>query len=236
MLLDPYYQEQDGDIRISPEQASNFAKQVAGDFNPLHDADASRFCVPGDLLFSLVLAKYGLSQKMCFRFKGMVGDGRTLQFSPTDAESFTIMDAQGKEYMTVEREGQISHDQQLIGSLTQNYVAFSAQAFPTLLVPLLSEQGVMINPDRPLVIYESMSIDLQHLDISDPQLVQGDAELEVNGKRGELRLAFEFMSDGEVVGHGVKRMLLSGLKPYDAGLSQGLIDRYYSRKASFEAG
>ena len=34
-----------------------------------------------------------------------------------------------------------------------------------LLVPLLAEQNVMINPERPVVMYESMNIDLDRLDI-----------------------------------------------------------------------
>ena len=55
MQLDEYYSDGNGHIAISREQASDFAKGVAGDFNPIHDVDAKRFCVPGDLLFSLAL-------------------------------------------------------------------------------------------------------------------------------------------------------------------------------------
>ena len=66
MFLNDYFTESNDDIVISAQQASRFAKEVAGDFNPIHNLDAKRFCVPGDLLFSLVLAKYGLSQHMEF--------------------------------------------------------------------------------------------------------------------------------------------------------------------------
>ena len=56
MFLKQFYETHDNSIRIPAHQASTFAKEIAHDFNPLHDADAKRFCVPGDLLFSLVLA------------------------------------------------------------------------------------------------------------------------------------------------------------------------------------
>ena len=66
MFLKEFYDTQENSIRIGANQASTFAKEIAHDFNPLHDADAKRFCVPGDLLFSLVLEKYGLSENMHF--------------------------------------------------------------------------------------------------------------------------------------------------------------------------
>jgi len=61
MFLQKYYSGDDEKIHFSRQQASRFAKEVAGDFNPIHDQEAKRFCVPGDLLFALVLSKYGLS-------------------------------------------------------------------------------------------------------------------------------------------------------------------------------
>ena len=73
MFLKDFYSIHEGSISIIAEQASMFAKEVAHDFNPLHDVDAKRFCVPGDLLFSMALEKYGLSQNMHFVFAGMVG-------------------------------------------------------------------------------------------------------------------------------------------------------------------
>ncbi|MGV6826113.1 MAG: DUF3581 family protein [bacterium] len=234
MLVDDFYLDRPEGVEVSRDQASRFAKQVAGDFNPLHDADASRFCVPGDLLFSLVLSHYGLSQRMCFRFAGMVGDGRVLQLPDTDDEKFSIQDADGKEYLSVERSGENTHDPVLLDALTRNYVAFSGTVFPDLLVPLLKKHEKMINPDRPLVIYESMSVELDRVDISAPELVQGDAEVEVNGKRGEARLKFEFRVDGETVGKGVKRMLLSGLQPYDESRADTLVSGYNARKASYQ--
>ena len=72
MFLESYCDVINNKISFSRLQASDFAKQIADEFNPLHDADAKRFCVPGDLLFSLVLEKSGLSQDMGFTFLGMV--------------------------------------------------------------------------------------------------------------------------------------------------------------------
>ena len=71
MIIDQYFSEPNGRICFTREQGSNFAKQMANDFNPLHDADAKRFCIPGDLLFAIILAKYGINQHMQFIFSGM---------------------------------------------------------------------------------------------------------------------------------------------------------------------
>jgi hypothetical protein len=72
-FLRAFHNVQGRHVLISPDQGSRFAKDIAGDFNPIHDADSRRFCVPGDLLFALVLARYGVSACMHCRFVGMVG-------------------------------------------------------------------------------------------------------------------------------------------------------------------
>jgi hypothetical protein len=235
MFLDAFHTDDNGSIHISAEQASHFAKDVAGDFNPIHDPDSKRFCVPGDLLFSLVLAKYGLSQKMHFDFAGMVGDGKTLLFPPSDAARFAIQDDQGKTYLEVEREGAISHDEAQITTLVRDYVAFSGRNFPHILVPLMAEHRVMINPDRPLVIYESMSFDLTTLDFQQPALEQTGSSLDVQGKRGTAQLHFAIRADGKTVGTGFKQLILSGLREYQADTMQQVVDEYEDRKAAYQA-
>ena len=88
MPLSDYYAIDTSGLRISAEQASDFAKTVAGDFNPLHDPDNRRFCVPGDLLFTVLLQHYGINQRMQFRFSGMVGAGVLRAPSSCFAEAF----------------------------------------------------------------------------------------------------------------------------------------------------
>ena len=42
-FLDPYLNRNaNNQVIISAKQACSFAKQVAGDFNPIHDADSKR--------------------------------------------------------------------------------------------------------------------------------------------------------------------------------------------------
>ncbi len=72
MPLGIFYTSNTSDIRISARQASSFAKQVAGDFNPIHDPDNKRFRVPGNLLFALALAYQGVNRQMSFSFAGML--------------------------------------------------------------------------------------------------------------------------------------------------------------------
>ena len=232
MNIDQYFSEPNGHISFTREQGSNFAKQMANDFNPLHDADAKRFCIPGDLLFAIILAKYGISQHMEFVFSGMVVAGVELVL-PEPAEELHINDTQGREYLRVKRTRDTTRDPSLIQNLTQSYVEFSGQTFPHILVPLLARQNVMINPERPMVIYESMTIDLDRLDITQPVL-QGDYnELKINGKRGSVELAFNLADGGEIVGRGKKHMLLSGLREYDKDAIAGAIVTYNDSKKAF---
>lgn len=236
MFLDNFHTELDGKIHIPPQLASDFAKQIADDFNPLHDPDAKRFCVPGDLLFSLVLSQYGLSEEMCFIFSGMVGKGIGLNFPASEENRVEISDDRGKVYLTIDRKGEATHDQTLISDLIRAYVAFSGHNYPHVLIPLLSEQNVMINPARPLVIYENMSIELDRLNIQNPSLKQDAATLEVNGKRGDVRLHFNITADDEVVGRGVKKLVVSGLRPYEEKDSIQMIEDYKNRKSSYANG
>lgn len=233
MMIDEYYSEGPSGIRFSRQQASAFAKQVADDFNPLHDPDAKLFCVPGDLLFAVVLSRYGISQRMRFTFSGMVGDGIALQLPDSADRLLTVVDAEEKPYLKVEREGDNSQDPQLVQGLISRYVQFSGHTFPDILVPLMAEHGTMVNTTRPLVIYESMEIDLDHLQIPAPELEFTGSRLEVSGKRGRVQLEFSLKSGNEIVGKGVKHMSLRGLRPFDQNMIDQLVDGYLRHKQEY---
>ena len=229
MFLDAFHVVDKDLVRISAQQASRFAKDVAGDYNPIHDADAKRFCVPGDLLFCLVLNRYGLSQQMRFSFTGMVGDGVGLRFPDSDAARLEITDEAGKVYLQVDREGALSRDAEPRESLSRRYVEFSGQNFPHILAPLMAKHRVMINLDRPLVIYESMSLQLDRLDFADPVLELTDSMLDVNGKRGDAHLQFAISAGGRTVGTGSKKLVLSGLREYDGDVLEAFLSEYERR-------
>ena len=113
MFIDNYFSRHGDRISFTREQASAFAKGVADDFNPLHDENAKRFCVPGDLLFSVILRHYGLSCHMDFTFSGMVVDGIDLVM-PEAGDSLEIDDVDGRHYLSVRRSGENSRDAALI--------------------------------------------------------------------------------------------------------------------------
>lgn len=235
MFLKQFYETHDNSIRIAAHQASTFAKEIAHDFNPLHDADAKRFCVPGDLLFSLVLEKYGLSENMHFIFSGMVGDGVLLNFPDTDAEQIDVTDNQGKTYLQIQRSGKVNRDPIMIETLIRDYVAFSGQNFPYVLVPLLEKENVMFNIDRPLVIYESMTLNMAQVDAKNPRLEMLDPEMEVNGKRATAYLHFQIKSSDQVVGSGFKKLAVSGLREYENEPMQTFVAEYLARKNGYLA-
>jgi hypothetical protein len=233
MFLKEFYCIHEGNVSISAEQASTFAKEVAHDFNPLHDVDAKRFCVPGDLLFSLALEKYGLSQNMHFIFSGMVGQGVLLNFPDTDAGQIDVNDNQGKTYLQIERSGDLSRDSALIESFTRDYVAFSGQNFPYVLVPLLAEKNVMFNLNRPLVIYESMTLSFHHLNFRQASVEMMEPKMEVNGKRASAFLHFQIKTGENVVGTGFKKLAISVLSGYESKPMQAFVDEYLARKNGY---
>ncbi|MET0103921.1 MAG: DUF3581 family protein [Sedimenticola sp.] len=233
MHLNEYYSLDGGNVMFTREQGSRFAKKVAGDFNPLHDPESKLFCVPGDLLFSVALSKYGVSQHMRVVFSGMVGDATPLHFPEAEETNIEIADDSGKTYLSIERDGEISTDPQLVKTLTCNYVQFSGTAFPSVLLPLMKEHGVMINPDRPMVIYESMEIHLDRLDITEPTLELCDTSLEFNGRKGNVCLEFCVRADGELIGKGAKYMALRGLRAFEQEKIQVLVDDYVATKAAY---
>jgi hypothetical protein len=226
MFLQPFFCQTDTDVRISATQGSQFAKQICNDFNPIHNEDSKRFCVPGDLLFSLVLNQYGLSQNMKFDFAGLVPADRDLIFPQSQESEILIQDSKEKLYLKLSRSGDRISDQQMIEHLTRSYVQFSGHSFPYILVPLMKQHQVMINPQRPLVMYQSMSLSLDRLVPCIPEVKLLEAKMDVQGKRGNVVLQFS-ISDGEtIIGGGEKQLILSGLREYEQNSMDQLVKDY----------
>lgn len=235
MFLENYCSISDDQISFTRQQASDFAKQVADDFNPLHDINAKRFCVPGDLLFSLVLERAGLHQEMSFTFSGMVTDGIPLNFPNDISSSASIIDNKQKEYLNMTVSGDCTKDSNAIEALTRAYVEFSGHTFPHILVELMKENSVMINPTRPMIMYESMSIHLDSVEFHDVTLQLSSTTLDIDGKRGNACLSFDLISQGNVIGHGKKFMLLSGLRDYCQDTIDNIVTQYNDTKALYFA-
>lgn len=231
MLLDEFHTCVDDRVLISADQASRFAKSIAGDFNPIHTPGARRFCVPGDLLFALTLERFGLSQHMSFRFLSMVGGDRPLTFTEHENGVVQVHDDDGKCCLEVERRGDVTHDSSVVEGFTRCYVAFSGKNFPHYLKPLMQQHGVMFNPRRPLVIYDSMGFSLDRLDALQPSLALSNSELIVVGKRGDVALEFAITADGLPVGVGAKKLVVSGLCAYNDTAMEEIVNEFYRLKA-----
>ena len=172
---------------------------------------------------------------MRFVFSGMVGDGVELHFPENDADLMSISDSNEKDYLHIERQGETTKDKALINRLVEVYVAFSGHAFPYVLVPLMEAHSVMINPARPLIIYENMEIHLDRLDITDPELQLSGTCFNIDGKRGDVQLKFTLLDKGELIGKGTKNMVLGGLRPYDAQRMNQIVDEYLQRQQQFSS-
>lgn len=231
--LDQFYSVENQKVTISRAQACRFAKHVAGDFNPIHDHDAKRFCVPGDLLFAIILKQTGLSQSMKLAFKGMVGDETPLSIDNQHSGVNRVEDNNGKACIEFERDGLHTNNSELIQSLTKAYVEFSGQLFPDMFIDMMKRADVIINPNRPMVMYESMSLSLDSLDVEQVTLSLSSTELIAEGKRGQAYFRFDLVSDGVVVGQGVKHMVLAGLRPWSDADASALVNHYVGLKQQY---
>lgn len=229
MNLKDFYQQEDTTLRFNREQASRFAKEVAGDFNPIHDIDARRFCVPGDLLFAILLKQQGLFSNMEIEFAGMVTEQSEVLTQVSSGEVRFVKE-DGADFIIAHHNQQSCGDVQFIEALTCAYVTFSGHTFPHILVPLMKEHDVMINPARPMVMYRKMSLTLDTCSGDNIALAYTGAELKASGKKGEVSFFFDITADGEVIGKGMKNMLLSGLRPYEQAVIDDIVIEYEQRK------
>ena len=236
MNLENYYTLDGSKLSFTRQQASDFAKTVAGDFNSIHDIDSKRFCVPGDLLFAVIVNHYGLRQTMGLSFSGMVGDDVRLILPKVDAREISIYDENDRKYLDVSTNGTRSQDNNLIDSLTLKYVQFSGHTFPHILVPMMKENNVMINTERPLVIYDHMRISLDTLDLDTVEIEMTESIFRLYGKRGDVAFNFDLSCNGEPIGKGQKKMVLSGLREYDQGKIDDLITLYQQRVREYNGG
>lgn len=236
MNIEDFYHIDCTRLSFTREQASGFAKSVAGDFNQLHDVDATRFCVPGDLLFAVIVQHYGLRQTMGFSFSGMVGDDDVLILPEVDAREISIYDLNDKKYLDISTNGEQSRNPQLIESLTLNCVEFSGHTFPHVLVPLMKENNTMINTERPLVIYDHMRISLDRLDMDSVSLNHTDSIFRIYGKRGDVALNYDLTCNGERVGKGQKKMVLGGLREYQQDKVDQLVNSIDQSRQTYRAG
>ncbi|WP_286263269.1 DUF3581 family protein [Thalassotalea atypica] len=233
MFIENYYNQSAQKISFTREQASEFAKEIADDFNPLHDIDAKRFCVPGDLLFSVILSQAALHKEMVFEFAGMVSNNIELNFPLQLSKNSSVVDDNQKEYLRIQAEGESTQNKTLIESLIRAYVGFSGHTFPHLLVALMKKHKVMINPARPMVMYESMSLHMKRLDVEKVTLEYSSSTLTIDGKRGNVELAFDLMSNGECIGRGEKHMVLSGLREYCSETMDKVSEQYVEMKDAY---
>jgi len=234
-FLSQFYADlDDHTIVIAAAQGNDFAKYIADDFNPIHDTGSKRFCVPGDLLFSIALQRYGLHQNMTFSFRELIKADTALSYPPQceSQANFDVICDRSKPVLGIEYSGDSLSDSDKIEQLIRSYVSFSGQNFPHILVPLMKQHNVMINPARPLVIYESMSLAFDTLEFENLSVELGSTELEVLGKRGNCMLHFDINDGARKIGTGFKRLVLSGLREYQQESIDLMCEQYFASKAA----
>ena len=232
MNLTDYFEIDSGLLRFERERASAFAKNVAGDYNPLHDPSNKRFCVPGDLLFCVLVHHYGLPSTVAVQFAGMLDGTSSVSLPEALDGTVHIQDSRERDVLVVECSGEKTTDQAFISNLSEQYVKFSGDTFPGVLVPLMQQHNVMVNPARPLIIYQSMQLTMQRLEGTDLTLESTGASLAMEGKKGTVQLPFIIKAGSDVIGTGTKSMVLGGLREWDTGIMKAVVEEYNTLKSN----
>jgi len=189
--------------------------------------------VPGDLLFSLSLGRYGISESMTFDFQGMIGGESELHFEETTT-NIVVKDQKDKNYMSVTRNGNISKNETFVEGLIRSYVAFSGETFPHIIVALMKKEGMMVNAQRPMVIYDNMKLSFTSFSENAPEVVLKNSKFDVNGKRGLVTMEFDLRADGQSIGSGEKQIIMSGLRPFEQEGVDLLVEIYNQAKAKHQ--
>jgi len=233
MDLSKFYKMEGQYVSFTREQASLFAKSVAGDFNPLHNVETKRFCVPGDLLFAVALTELGVCQSMRFDFESMVTEQTRVLLPKELSGEFSLLDQNDKPMMTIHSSGERNKNSHFISALIEKYVQFSGRTFPEIIIDLLRKNNVMINPARPLVIYKDMVVEIERFPDGELELDFSGAVMTVEGKKGTVRLEFDLFVDGQKIGHGTKDMVVSGLRPYEQSAIDTIVNDYNATKEAY---
>ena len=220
-----YYCVCDQKLTFTNEQGSRFAKKVAGDFNPIHDKDSRYFRVPGDLLFAFVVSQYGLATNTVVSFEKPVTANVALCIPNEINGYYSFNDADEKQYITVDLEGD-QLKQSCARDLALQFIQFSGEKLLWVLVNLMKRENAMINTRRPLVVYKSICLNLEHDHFEDPHLEYHGATMKIEGKKGEVRLDFVVRAGEIEVGRGSKSLQLRGLRAFDQTAMDKFVDDY----------
>lgn len=232
MFTQNFYTKKDHQYVFSRQQGSDFAKRIAGDFNPLHDIDNSRFCVPGDLLFSVMLSKFGVSKNMTFDFQGMIAGDMPITLSETE-NTIVAENDKNKVVLSVERSGDVCNEELFVEGLIRSYVAFSGKTFPHIIIELMKKEDAMINTRKPMVIYDQMKLSLVSFSKSSPEVLLKDCDFKVTGKRGMVTMNFDIQAEGVSIGTGEKQIIMSGLRSYSQDDIDYLVDTYNASRSAY---
>jgi len=191
--------------------------------------------VPGDLLFSVLLHRYGVYESMQVTFEGMLSANVPVALPAALEQALEIRDTDDKLYLALQVQGDKLDNAEAIAALTQEYVQFSGKTFPDILVELMRKEGVMINASRPLVIYTDMALELQTVELVSPTLKLAHTSLQVEGKKGKARLQFDLYDKEQKIGEGEKNMILGGLRDYDEATMTGIVEQYDQWRNDYRA-
>ena len=97
----------------------------------------------------------------------------------------------------------------------------------------MKQHGKMINTSRPLIIYQSMSFQFEETATTQIDLTLDKSQLDIEGKRGRALFTFTLCSAGQTIGHGEKKLILSGLRDYQEDVMEQLTNDYLDKKKQY---
>ena len=97
----------------------------------------------------------------------------------------------------------------------------------------MADNGVMITPSRPLVIYESMSLTMKEVLFDKVSTEVDDVFMEMTGKRAKVAISFTLSSEKQIIGAGAKNLVIASLRPYDQDLCSIMVNEYLKKRDAY---
>lgn len=214
MDISEYYDCIDGEIHFNDLKASQFAKNVSNDQNPIHDHDNKNYCIPGDLIFSMCADVLGLGSETDLYLHHPIGKNSSILIKEAKDGFYLGRDQSGIKIFTYRKNGETT-DICDTGNFLNCFARVTETLFEDAIHPQLKQKGLMINPSSPSVVLTSISIRKSENSKPVHKIKPDESVATGNVKRAKVTAKYT-MNDlyDNSIGEARKTLFISGLREY----------------------
>lgn len=206
-----------------------YARNVVKDFNPIHNHLAKNYCVPGDLIFALMVERGGVHGSMRMDFLNRVGKDSEYIFVSGKA-GMALLDRGNKVQAQLIGSGDASVCVKCISAVSDAVLSCTSSYFPYKMMRSLRAENLMLSGCRSLVILKSIEVNVSDLHFaSDLTAVFCSSSLRHSGRRGTIDAHFQLVGgNGQVLGQVIKTALIIGIERFNGKRSAQYLENYES--------